>query len=68
MDELLSGSGSFATKTMKMEDTLRELICGAVAAEEIQEKADEMGVSLRTLMIAKKNLGVISEKQDDRWF
>jgi hypothetical protein len=53
---------------MQVEDTLRELLCGAVAAEEIQKKADEMGVSLRTLMIAKKNLGVISEKQGGRWF
>jgi hypothetical protein len=51
-----------------MEDALREMLSGSVAAEEIQKRADEMGVSLRTLMIAKKNLGVISERYGDRWF
>lgn len=68
VDELLSGSGSAVTKTMQMEDALREMLSAPVAAEEIQKSADGMGVSLRTLMIAKKNLGVISEKQGDRWF
>ncbi len=68
VDELLSGSGSVATKTTQMEDALREMLSGSVTAEEIQKRADEMGVSLRTLMIAKKNLGVISEKQGGRWF
>jgi archaellum biogenesis ATPase FlaH len=68
VDELLSGSGSSVTKTAQMEDALREMLSGSVAAEEIQRRADEMGVSLRTLMIAKKNLGVISERYGDRWF
>lgn len=68
VDELLSGSGSSVTKTAQMEDALCEMLSGSVAAEEIQKRADEMGVSLRTLMIAKRNLGVISEKQGDRWF
>jgi len=68
VDELLSGSGSAVTKTMQMEDALREMLSIPVAAEEIQKSADGMGVSLRTLMIAKKNLGVLSEKQGDRWF
>lgn len=68
VDELLCGSGSHGTKTTQMEDALREMLSDSVAAEEIQKRADEMGVSLRTLMIAKKNLGVISEKQCDRWF
>ena len=68
VDELLSGNVSTVTKTMQMEDALREMLSIPVAAEEIQKSADGMGVSLRTLMIAKKNLGVISEKQGDRWF
>jgi len=68
VDELLCGNCSHGTKTTQMEDALRETLSGSVAAEEIQKLADEMGISLRTLMIAKKNLGVISEKQGDRWF
>ncbi|MDD2956237.1 MAG: AAA family ATPase [Oscillospiraceae bacterium] len=68
VDELLSGSGSAMTKTMRVEDELRLLLREPIAAEEIQKRAEELGVSLRTLMIAKKNLGVLSEKIGDRWF
>lgn len=68
VDELLSGAGSTITKTMQMEDELRVVLREAVSAEEVQKRAEELGVSLRTLMIAKKNLGVLSEKIGDRWF
>lgn len=68
VDELLSGGGGVKTKTIQMEEELRLLLQEPVAAEEIQARAEEMGVSLRTLMIAKKNLGVLSEKIGDRWF
>ena len=68
VEELLSGSGSAVTKTMQMEDALREILFGPVAAEDIQKRAEEMGISLRTLMTAKKNLGVISQRYEDRWF
>lgn len=68
VDELLSGGGGVKTKTIQMEEELRLLLQGPVAAEEVQARAEEMGVSLRTLMIAKKNLGVLSEKIGDRWF
>lgn len=63
-DALLSGAGYVQTKTTLMEDKLKELLRNApVFGEGIQKRADEMGVSQRTLMIAKKNLGVLSERQ-----
>lgn len=44
------------------------LLTQPMAAEDVQKRAEELGVSLRTLMIAKRNLGVLSEKIGDRWF
>ena len=37
-------------------------------AEEVRNRAKELGVSERTLMIAKKNLGVVSEKRGSQWY
>ncbi|MDD3230151.1 MAG: AAA family ATPase [Oscillospiraceae bacterium] len=68
VEQLLSGSGTVQTKTMLMEDDLREFLTKPTPAEEVQKRASELGVSQRTLMIAKKNLGVVSEKQGDRWY
>lgn len=68
VDELLSGTGSAVTKTMQMENELRMLLQESVSAEEVQKRAEKLNVSRRTLMIAKKNLGVLSEKIGDRWF
>lgn len=68
VDELPSGGGCVKTKTIQMEEELPLLLQKPMAAEEVQVRAEEMGVSLRTLMIAKKNLGVLSEKIGDRWF
>jgi len=68
VEQLLSGSGTVQTKTMLMEDALRELLTQPTPAEEVQKRASELGVSQRTLMIAKKNLGAVSEKQGDRWY
>ena len=44
------------------------MLSGRVPAEEVQKRADAMGISKRTLDIAKKNLGIISEKVGDQWF
>ena len=44
------------------------MLSGRVPSEEVQKKAKAMGVSKRTLDIAKKNLGIISEKVGDQWF
>ena len=53
---------------MQMEDELRRMLTESVPADEVLEQAKSMGVSERTLMIAKKNLGVISEKRGTQWY
>ena len=44
------------------------MLTESVPADEVLEQAKSMGVSERTLMIAKKNLGVISEKRGTQWY
>ena len=39
-----------------------------MSAEAVLNRAKDLDVSERTLMIAKKNLGVISEKQGNQWY
>ena len=68
VDDVLNGTGKVQTKTMLMEEELKRMLVGRVPAEEVQKKAKAMGVSKRTLDIAKKNLGIISEKVGDQWF
>lgn len=68
VDDVLNGSGQVMTKTMLMEQELRKLLDRSVSAEEIRRRAEALGVSGRTLMIAKKNLGALSEKRGDQWF
>ena len=68
MDDVLNGTGKVQTKTMLMEEELMRMLSGRVPAEEVQKRAKSMGVSKRTLDIAKKNLGIISEKVGDQWF
>ena len=69
VDELLSGGGQVQTKTMQMEDELKKMLnAGEVSAEKILLRADELGISERTLKIAKKNLGVVSAKRGDQWY
>lgn len=68
VDDVLGGSGQVQTKTTQMEDELKRLLTGSVAAEDVFSRAKNMGISERTLMIAKKNLGVISEKRGGQWY
>lgn len=68
VDELLAGNGTAKSKTMLMEEELENLLVEPVSAEDIQKRATRLGISQRTLMIAKRNLGVLSEKIGDRWF
>ena len=70
VDQVLSGSGTIQTKTMQMETALKEMLSatGLVSADAIYTKANEIGVSERTLKIAKKNLGIQSKKVGDQWF
>lgn len=68
VDELLCGNGTVKSKTTIMEDELKILLQEPVSAEEVKNRASDMDISLRTLMTAKRNLGVLSEKVGDKWF
>lgn len=68
VDEVLNGSGQVQTKTMQMEDELKRMLTSRVSAEDVLTCAKRMGISARTLNIAKKNLGVISEKCGGQWY
>ena len=68
-EELLGGSTKqVQTKTMQAEETLRNLLDKPAPAEEILRRITAAGISERTLMTAKKNLGVLSEKRGGQWF
>lgn len=67
VDDVLSGGGKLHTKTTQMEEELERMLAVPVSAEDALSRARDMGVSERTLMIAKKNLGIISEKQGSQW-
>ena len=47
---------------------MKKLLTDTIAAEEAMRHITEMGISERTLKIAKKNLGVISERKNGQWF
>ena len=69
VEDVLNGAGKVQTKTMVMEEALTQMLSGgSMPAEEILEHARNTGVSERTLMIAKKNLGVSSEKRGGQWY
>jgi hypothetical protein len=67
VDDVLSGTGSVQTKTAQMEDELRRMLIKPVPAEEVFRRAAELGISERTVNIAKKNVGVVTEKVGNRW-
>lgn len=69
VDELLCGNGSLLNKTAQAENLLRDLLSDdEMASEEITALAKEMGISNRTLKIAKQNLGVKSIRKDNKWY
>ena len=68
VDEVLSGTGSVQTKTMQMEQELKELLSKPVPVEEVFRRAKELGISERTVNIAKKNAGVQAVKFGNRWY
>ncbi|MFQ8837081.1 MAG: hypothetical protein ACLR8L_04130 [Oscillospiraceae bacterium] len=55
------------TKTMQMEDELRRFLTQPRPAEEVLALAKQLGISERTLKIAKRNLGILSERRADQW-
>ena len=67
-NELLSGSGGKKKGKLAEQLVLHELREGAKSQKEILAKAEECGISKRTIDAAKKALGVQSEKTPDGWF
>ena len=67
-NELLSGSGGKKKGKLAEDLLLHELREGAKSQKEILAKAEDCGISKRTIDAAKKALGVQSEKTPDGWF
>lgn len=67
VDALVSGTGSVQTKTVQMENMLRDMLDVPVPSTEIYQVAADLGIAERTVKIAKKNVGVVSEKTKDGW-
>ena len=70
VDDVLCGTVRAETKTAQMEEALREMLSSGdgLSAEEVLSRASALGISKRTLDIAKKNLGVVSEKRGGQWY
>ena len=67
--ELLSGSSPAATKTEQAERLLLELLeKGESSSEELVRRSSALGISERTLKIAKQNQGVVSVRRGGRWY
>lgn len=69
VDELLAGKGSLLSKTTQAENLLRELLSdGEILSDEVMSRASELGISERTVKIAKQNLGVKSFRKGGKWY
>ena len=64
----MTGSGGKKKGKLAEELLLSELEAGAKAQKDILAKAEECGISKRTLVAAKKALNVKSEKKADGWY
>ena len=67
VDELFSGYTP-KNKTRQAEEFLREILEEKNPAKVVEAKAKELGISKRTLEIAKKNLDVTSERIGNIWY
>lgn len=68
IDDILLGVGNKTKKANSM-DFLREILSdGKRPQKEIQRAAGNMGISLRTLTDAKKQLGIRSVKSGGQWY
>lgn len=67
VNDVLSGTGSVQTKTALMEEELRRMLTEPVPAEEVFKRAAELGISERTVNIAKKNVGIDTMRVGNRW-
>ena len=70
MDEVLGGIAPKANKMELAKQMLRELAetQNAVLSNEIFDRADELGISKRTLENAKKELGIRARKINNAWY
>ena len=70
VDEVLGGITPKANKMEQAKQMLRELAetQSAVLSNEIFDRANELGISKRTLENAKKELGVQTRKINDAWY
>ena len=70
VDEVLGGIAPKANKMELAKQMLRELAetHSAVLSNEIFDRADELGISKRTLENAKKELGIRVRKINNAWY
>ena len=67
--ELLSGNGPSITKTEQAEKLILEMLeSGEVTSDELLQRSSAIGISERTLKIAKQNLGVSAIRRSGRWY
>lgn len=67
-DELLCGSGGL-TKTRQAEHLLMDALQeGPLPSEELLSRSSALGISERTLKIAKQSVGVTAFRRGDRWY
>ena len=67
--ELLSTNGPSITKTEQAEKLILEMLgSGETASDELLRRSSALGISERTLKIAKQNLGVSAIRRGDRWY
>lgn len=70
VDDVLGGMARAESKTSQMENALRELLedGDGIPSDELTAYAEAHGISERTLKIAKRNVGVASERRGGRWY
>jgi hypothetical protein len=69
IDELLSNAKKPESQFMKARRLIEtELAGGAVPAADMEQMAEEQGISPKTLSRAKSALGVISIKRNNKWY
>ncbi len=70
VDDVLCGMARAESKTAQMESALRELLedGDGIPSDELAAYAESLGISERTLKIAKRNVGVASERRGGKWF
>ncbi len=68
VDDLLSGKGEAKNKTEIMMEELQMMLTEPMSAEDVFSHAEGMNISKRTLMKAKQNLGIASERMNGQWY